>query len=422
MSTLIKTQGSVNEQLVTNHVSLYGSTLVNQIADFDTRNTISYEGGARFNPDGKSIWKYCVHRSHLGPERWNLRWRSLYTSPVYQDRRCVTYFPDGAQQTIKTLNSVVERVKPLTDAELLHEAEHKFAQVAFRTYMPITDLVQLSRKVDGLGPIDALFTSLLAPFRGVKTLAQLIKASAGADLAWKFAVKPTIASILDCLQAGKRVDEQLKKLAKRDQSMQDNFVVTVNRSTPEHLVSSDSWLAGNGSSSYCVKGDVYERVDDLTKIHFRCRTNGSTSDGRRTRLLWDSLGLTNLFTTAWDLVPLSFVVDWFVNVSRFLSQLDNYYFHAQPLEKLTEINDVWVTEFVKASRIYKNARGVSDSGLTNTVYAGQGDYTLSAQYFRRRPINPTTARLWLPSLQVGGRGITLAQMTTGLELLVQRTF
>jgi hypothetical protein len=335
----------------------------------------------------------------------------------------LTILPSGAQTAIKSLNSVVEQVRPLTDAELFHEAEHKFAQHAFRTYLPLTDLVQLTRKVDGIGPIDSLFASLLAPFRGVKNLAQLVKASAGADLAWKFAVKTTVASIFDCLEAGKRVDEQLKKLAARDENMQDNFVVTVNRSIPERLLSSGSWLAGNGSTSNCVKGDVYERVDNLTKLHFRCRTSRSTSDGRRTRLLWDSLGLTNLFTTAWDLAPLSFVVDWFVNVSKFTAELDNYYFHAQPLEKLTEIKDVWVTEHVKASRIYRNAHGVSKSGLTNTVEAGQeGDFALSALYFRRRPVEPTAARLWLPSLSVGGRGITLAQNITGLELLVQRTF
>lgn len=42
-------------------------------------------------------------------------------------------------------------------------------------------------------------------------------------------------------------------------------------------------------------------------------------------LLASNLGLTNPAMVAWDLVPFSFVVDWFLPVGKFLNSFDSHY-------------------------------------------------------------------------------------------------
>lgn len=64
-----------------------------------------------------------------------------------------------------------------------------------------------------------------------------------------------------------------------------------------------SWYAAQTSGVYYIGGEVVV-------------TNPNV-------LLAKSLGLTNPASIAWDAVPFSFVVDWFVPVGKFLSSLDN---------------------------------------------------------------------------------------------------
>jgi len=114
------------------------------------------------------------------------------------------------------------------------------------------------------------------------------------------------------------------------------------------------------------------------------------------------LGLANPLSLAWELVPYSFVVDWFVNVSDYLEQFD---------ESLGYTIDY----------PFHGIRVKGQSDFRGYVYSG-GQYLLSrnvqgvGQYFKRA--------LGVPSvelgLQPGIANISASRAATALSLLVQQ--
>jgi hypothetical protein len=56
----------------------------------------------------------------------------------------------------------------------------------------------------------------------------------------------------------------------------------------------------------------------------RCQILADISIQNPNLLLWSQLGLVNPATVLWELVPFSFVVDWFVNVGEYLSHFTDF--------------------------------------------------------------------------------------------------
>lgn len=60
------------------------------------------------------------------------------------------------------------------------------------------------------------------------------------------------------------------------------------------------------------------------KYTVKCRVAGSYRVTNPNLRLASQMGLTNPATVAWELVPFSFVVDWFINIGDFLAQWDEF--------------------------------------------------------------------------------------------------
>lgn len=386
-----------------------------------TTNTITYEEGPAHLRDGATNWKACTHYWAINPKRGSVTgkvWNSQDSRPPIS---AVWYLPGSLQFYQSKAQSATSRVTPRTDSEMLHEAQYVMEGRLNQTLLPITDLIQLVKKVDGLSSGNALLTSLLAPFRTKpKNLSELIKKAAGADLARKFGVQTLWKTITDTIQQGAVVEKHLRRLERIQNSQQRNFKVSV----------LDRWSGESGTGDFGGSpwGHILVRADYQvgslaeTSIHFRTSVRYDTSDALRTRLVWDALGLSNIFSTAWDLMPLSFVVDWFVRVQEFANRLDSYYFHTVPLERMTELQDVWVTSTVKGYVKFHNFTPRPRYQFRASIDDPAIEISLETGRFNRHPVDYGTTNAWLPSLRVGGSGLTLAQNLTGLELMVQRTF
>lgn len=92
-----------------------------------------------------------------------------------------------------------------------------------------------------------------------------------------------------------------------------SVVQTFRASDTEHSSSTETYTAAIDNTAYKVDVDyqllerhnagVYTRLRlDMPKIH--------------------TFGLTNFAQTAWELVPFSFIIDWFVNISGFLASVN----------------------------------------------------------------------------------------------------
>lgn len=416
---LVKEQGSSSgSKVVLEWTS--GSNHGTQVSTFSNLNRIEYGEGRSHNPDGSSRWKACTHT-------WMVRSRLALSGEVrdaYGGYHSINWFYPGSMGVYQDKASrATARVKTATLAEMFHAAEYVMEGRMSQTLLPFTDLFQLCRKVEGLGPMDAVMTSLLAPFRTKpKNLSELVKKLAGADLAWKFGVKTLIDTMLQSLRIGAQVDAHLQRLTRIQNAQQRNFKVSVNDKFAGESGHTRSFLF-NRFSVAAVEADYQVSALASTELHFKTSVRYDTSDAVRTRLVWDALGLSNIFSTAWDLVPLSFVVDWFVGVQKLASRLDSYYFHTVPLERMCELQDVWVTSTVKGLVTFSNIVPRNQYGYTTSLHPSNPPaWTLEVGRFTRYPADPVQTRAWLPTLEVGGKNLTLAQNLTGLELMVQRTF
>lgn len=385
-------------------------------------NRIQYDAGPPHNADGSARWKSCIHDWSLGCAGVvNVRETNRY-SGQYDDYAHL--LPSGVQ-ILKSRYLDEWRNNPLpSSSSIMGGCEDAMSQRLETTALPITDLAQMSRSVTsnrGLtGDLTRAFVDLFS--RKPKSLGDLVKKVSSAHLAWKFGIVPLTQTLLSLISATNRVDKHLEKLRAINESQQLNFTVTMIPSDTSRILSESAVYAHSSQSNAQVRCRQTLKTRTTIKAHFRTSVRYDTSDALRTRLLWDACGVTNIVGTVWDLVPWSFVIDWFFSVSDFCAQLDKYYFQAVPLERMGELRDVWYTatrstKLVSDKFVATNAgiswRSVSLRGAPNECYISSGQ-------FIRSPIDNPTLRTFLGGISVRGTSLTTSQKVTGLELMLQR--
>lgn len=381
----------------------------------DITDKIEYDDGPQYL-NGHVKWKRCVHQGlqelegacritnwwigrYSSPKRWNMRNLAGGTS--------ANSYKSGFGNLISSLPEV-----DLTD--LKEKFRTELSGNLESNVLPITDLYQLFRKgklIRNLADQGKVFYDLFHP----KNIKDLVKKASNAHLVWKFGVVPFTRDALNIMNLASTVDAHLQKLRAKTTSASDSWAVASTQDNSKWESAEGSISLYNGQIFY---KDLYERYVGA-RMFFRARLTYNTSDAVRTSLLWDATGFRNIASTAWDLIPWSFVIDWFVSVGDFLSELETYYFHNTPLEKVEELRDVWVCTTQKL---------VKERTLTRISNQGGGSYSGTAlggfKYIRftREPFNTVDVNgiiSGLGSLRTGTP--STSQGVSGLELLLQRT-
>lgn len=139
-----------------------------------------------------------------------------------------------------------------------------------------------------------------ADLKGVRRKGFSSKDPAGRWLELQYGIKPIIADINGTLEYLNENVDTPKVL-----SVAHSFYEEV----PEHLMYHHSWL---GHTSGKFTGSGYRGC--RTKVYFTLEDSALREASR--------LGLTNGLAIAWDVIPYSLVVDWFMPVSNMLAALD----------------------------------------------------------------------------------------------------
>jgi len=143
------------------------------------------------------------------------------------------------------------------------------------------------------------------PYDPRKTLNEVLNAAAALNLTWRYGVMPNVYLF-----------ESAVKLAKTD--LRPIFRTRVNKREVREISVSDPILVGSLSQSPSAVmhncGSCVQAGTDLLKV---CVISNFAYSNPNERLMRHEFDF-NILKTAWELFPLSFVVDWFVNIGDWL--------------------------------------------------------------------------------------------------------
>jgi hypothetical protein len=136
-----------------------------------------------------------------------------------------------------------------------------------------------------------------------------------ADLFYKFAIKPLINDLNQLEQLGKHIDSQRRKLFNKEP-------FTVRASAQD---SGDYFYEEEVSDNYGLYGENHITTEETRAVTVCLRVQWDHPSQGETdlNLYLKSLGFRNLASTAWELVPLSFVADYVVGIGERIRQVEN---------------------------------------------------------------------------------------------------
>lgn len=161
------------------------------------------------------------------------------------------------------------------------------------SYDPLTDLAELR---DTLELLHTLLRSAVHPIQALRLLAakygRNVNKSMWEDawMSYRYGIMPIVYSICDIIETAKRTKKAYR---------------TVRKFRPLQLALSSQ--QGTGAH-------FFETITSTIRVNGTGKVRASDSELLR---LIDNISI-NPFKTAWELIPFSFVVDWFINVGNFI--------------------------------------------------------------------------------------------------------
>jgi hypothetical protein len=242
----------------------------------------------------------------------------------------------------------------------------------------------------------------------------IIQTPPGRDLAFRFGIKPASDTITQIIWLHKTVADHVQKLKDRNDQFLPYKVTASGGKRKDVYKGTGVYMSSRklGEVDYCIESCA------ATTIHARCQLNYNTNDALRLQFLFDAVGINSPLTMAWELVPWSFFYDYFVSIGDVIGQLDTWFFHGAPLERVVRIEELWYTESVSASLVdFKlNATGRTP-GLEIIKCVPP---CVDRCRFTRAPFEAAHLKTFLSMPELNGLGNqTVNHREVGLDLLIQ---
>lgn len=340
-------------------------------------DVITYDDGPKYLPKGGCNWKTCYHNSKAkssgsitytyAASKWDRRTTTAtyYAPYVFSGKAVPQLKPD-----------IDGCIGKFWDAVNLNCSESVMCYSGIIQMVPMLGAAFKVNRV--LRAISEHVSKRLRkkPFRTV--LADLISG----DFINRFVIKPTLQDMAMIRDASDYVLRTLETAHRRnlaptafEQKVGDSKTV---RSA---LTFSDRYTGGNTSTyfdGYCTEyNEVSTTLKILAQVRYRVDPTSSI------RLLANRLGLTRPLDSAWDLVPFSFVIDYFARVGDFISGLSDRMASDEGLEgELCSISDVWVIEKAKVGYAFE-LTGFHPQQPDTVINGPKGSFSLTSSSFKR---------------------------------------
>lgn len=380
-------------------------------------NTITYQAGSKFlgTETSRPRWKTAYHRGfQVVP--------GAYSYDACLGTGQMSISQSGNVQhlcqnsTYRWLDDMYNGLRAVpTDREAMDAFRYEASGLMKPEKMlPLSYVRDIMAAVKSRGSILKRLRTLQKVGNNPRSFRDLVKRLAGTDLMWKFAVEPLASDIEKLRGVTETFVEHVKKLRARNNAEDFlPFKVTTSSYYDERFVYGDSAMLS-------VAQPQFKLVASCRKTVFsRCKATYKTSDVVAVSTLLQSMGFYDVFQTAWDLTPYSFLIDWIVDLGDVAQWLDQHIVHNSPLEKLTVLEDAWMTseQRIKAMLTGMTVKPGSLPGATVTNVRVSGGFNRGN--FRRFPSPyPVIGSLLPPS--IGTAPIAAFQVATGIQLLAQR--
>lgn len=244
--------------------------------------------------------------------------------------------------------------------------------------------------------------------REAKTLQwkDAMKLIIGADLEWKFGWKPFIDDVQKATQAFSRASAMRQKLLKGVRvygTATENFEEESPWGLPYFFQSGG---AGGGMSfTYTKRTNRKITASIMRRLRSDLLPDQAVFDIAMSVELY---GLNPSLASMWELVPMSFVVDWFIPVGDML----------QSVGGLTDPIAAWVTSYdgLLTEKTYTTVQGQGRYSLNNSITCG--GFCTNSTYNRQLSSLAGLPPVYIPAgLKIPSN---LSQWWTGLELALQR--
>lgn len=230
----------------------------------------------------------------------------------------------------------------------------------------------------------SLATSLPNMARHWKDLRKVIRTASGSYLAWKFGVSPILQDMVAIHKYAGRMSRDLKKYTEgaRQRISRSAAVPFVFDKTP---VTDGFWGSIPWGQRTYVGGVLSEPVVRYVLVVEPRATNRAT----RSLDFVTSRFSSSPASLAWELVPFSFVMDWFVDIRGALRELDNV-LGGTPYNIVSFTRSFSYQLYAGATHTYRNT---CDGSVISQSDCGQVRYN----HYERIPVSTSTSgAIWKP--------------------------
>lgn len=366
-------------------------TTRNPVYYYTGSNVISYQEGKQL-PSGRWPWKECDHVSSnlYTPVYGNVTWayaRRMGT-PIFE-RESGSYnwiYPDWdrppAAPEAPLDTSVFSKLMEQLD---LNSRENVLLYSGVLQAVPLLGSVFKFNRI--LKDAARKFGKDLRK----KPFTTAVKSLISADFIDRFVISPTIDDARRFMDATNYVLRVIETA--RERNAHQFALQSASTDVREHS-EEQSYSSVNGDS-----GEInYLRVSDRrieTKAFMLLEAEYDMMAVDPLKIWAQRVGLTRPLDSVWDLVPFSFVIDYFTRAGDFISALSDEMSNVDGLNgRITKIHDLWYTQTRRSTRYRQGLslrRPPSMAGGTWEMYprftAGKGGIS-NVVFTRRRVKNP----------------------------------
>lgn len=368
-------------------------------------SSISYDQGPRHTSDGLPYWKNCDHvKTNWLHPGWSLgfgqnRWNEAFAIPLYGPASWLNFhLPTSGQEELVSQPSIKEAAQGLmSDIEAgVPSSFLLFEDVA-------GGLISSSALAYNISALFANLVNLFGPKRSFRNVWQSLRMLSCADLGFKFGIKATTHDIGTCCTAVSNYTDWVRRNKALNSKPAATYAGTSTSKQTSRFVEevrqySSGWPTSAIPGTTAIVRTRQKQIQLKQVLHIQYPGNYFS----RANYAIKSLGLDQPMSTIWAIIPMSFVVDYFVGVQSLATSVDQW----------LNTGDLGIREFGSAWLIQHELKLATADVLKygNDRSAKSSTASIESSSFSRHPFGGSLFGYVRPSGFNIRRGVTCAEL------------